>query len=792
MGGSSSLPSLPNNQLYFVLVGQNAEQIPFIVPPGHPILSLNLQKNLIRILPPDLPQLKTLILSENSIEEINPEMKHAILSYPSLQSLDLARNQITEFEISIKSLQSLNIIQNRLQKMPELSENLITGAYDFNIIRILDQSSPVIQTLTLSLNYIDTVNSDLKFDKLITFDCSMNRIAKIDNFSTMFPSIKTTNLSFNKFTQFPSPLSQTLVEIDLSYNEIVTVPDEIEQLSNLQTINLSYNKITALPKLPSSLQSIFATNNKIVSIADAELPNLQCAVFSNNELPNLPKLTNHISPTLFFSHNHIQAITLEMMIRPVEQLNLADNEITEIPIELFSMPRLRILNLDSNKITSIPEEIVNSNISTLLISQNNICKLPIMPKSLLSLYASYCNIDDISECFNNCSYLNKLCLNGNPIKKFPVDVNFLNLEVLCLSQCELELFPYSLLIFPELSNKIRTLDLSCNHITSVPEEFSAPNLTEFDLSHNQLNQLPDFVKFQRLTVLKLTSNPIHTNIQLLKNPFLDSVDLYSTKISRIEVVPTVREVLTQTHNLQKPFRRLVCTKTGYSQFLGMRKHCEDSILVRDDLHFYCICDGHNGSQTSTAVANLLPEIYEQPHEFSGDFAESTIQYVEDYLKSALNVSDGATIVCAEINYPQIITSHLGDARAIIVSETGQAKTLTKDHKPTVRAEFEKIMHAGGRVSQGRTNGVLGISRALGDFEVVGLGRVPEITHVSVEENDKYIVMACDGLFNVLTNDEVAALVSGCNSATEAAYTLKNMAFACGTQDNISVIVIPLK
>lgn len=795
MGGESSYPILSTSQLYFVLVGQNVQEIPYSIPPGHPVISLNLQKNLIRHLPNGLLQLKTLILNDNALEEINEEMKSALLSYTSLKTLELAQNLLTEFNILIPSLETLNLIQNRLTIMPPLSENLQKASFDFNVIKVFDKSSATIKTLSMALNYIDKVENTLKMDSLESLDCSMNRISLLDNFSTMFPIVKTVNLSFNMIEVFPHPLSNSIVELDLSGNSIETFSEDIRNLTNLKKLDISFNQLKELPELPKSLKLIYADNNQIQKVADAEMPSLEFAIFSCNKLESLPKLTNHVSPSLLFCHNNIKLITLDMMIRPVEQLNLADNDISEIPAELFKMPRLRILNLDANKITEIPEAIDQSNISALLISQNPIKKLPKLPKSLDSLFACYCEIEDVAEIFSNCLKITKICLCGNKIKNFPSPeaIKFPYLQILSLSQCELDNFPSEFLIDEDATCKILSLDISFNKIKEIPVNFSAPYLTDLDISHNQLTSVPEFSKYPRLVSIKLANNPISCNMSLLKNEVLDSIDVTCTKVNQINVIPSIREVLTSAPNLSNPFRFINAKKSGYAQAIGIKNISNDSISVRDDINFYLLCDGHDGSQTATVVANILPYYFQNSHQFHGDFFETAISSVDNHLRNEIHVKDGSTIICAEIDLKtnEVITAHLGDARAVIVSNDGSVRTLTRPHVPTVRREFERIMHSGGRVVQRKTNGMLSISRALGDYQVVGLSSTPEISHVMINPDDKFMVMACSGLFLSVTNEEVARLIVNCTSAWDAAYRLKNLAFARKSIENISVIVVPL-
>ena len=83
-------------------------------------------------------------MSENSLTEINDNLKAALLSYSSLQTLDLAKNKLSQFDIELEPLVNINLIQNRLTKMPPLSPNLTTVSLDFNIIKVIDIQTAIL------------------------------------------------------------------------------------------------------------------------------------------------------------------------------------------------------------------------------------------------------------------------------------------------------------------------------------------------------------------------------------------------------------------------------------------------------------------------------------------------------------------------------------------------------------------------------------------------------------------------------------------------------------------------
>lgn len=99
-----------------------------------------------------------------------------------------------------------------------------------------------------------------------------------------------------------------------------------------------------------------------------------------------------------------------------------------------------------------------------------------------------------------------------------------------------------------------------------------------------------------------------------------------------------------------------------------------------------------------------------------------------------------------------------------MSVGGEAKPLSFDHKPTNQGENSRIVAAGGFVEFGRVNGNLALSRALGDFDFKQNANLdaeqqvvtadPDITVHEATREDEFLVIACDGIWDVLTSQQV--------------------------------------
>jgi len=125
-------------------------------------------------------------------------------------------------------------------------------------------------------------------------------------------------------------------------------------------------------------------------------------------------------------------------------------------------------------------------------------------------------------------------------------------------------------------------------------------------------------------------------------------------------------------------------------------------------------------------------------------------------------------VVAAVRGRTLYVANAGDSRAII-SRRGKAIPLSTDHKPALAGELDRIHKAGGFVTpQGRINGNLNLSRALGDLKYkgnTGRGRheqiitaQPDVTAHVVEKGDEFLVLACDGVWDCMSNQQVVDFV----------------------------------
>lgn len=120
-------------------------------------------------------------------------------------------------------------------------------------------------------------------------------------------------------------------------------------------------------------------------------------------------------------------------------------------------------------------------------------------------------------------------------------------------------------------------------------------------------------------------------------------------------------------------------------------------------------------------------------------------------------------MCSIITPTHIICANVGDSRCV-VGTTEATISMTDDHKPNNEEEKQRIEKAGGFVMWDRVNGELAMSRALGDFRYKTDERLtdkeylvicyPDVsTYVRTRAADQLMVLACDGVWDVMSNAE---------------------------------------
>ncbi|RKP19299.1 PP2C-domain-containing protein [Rozella allomycis CSF55] len=282
---------------------------------------------------------------------------------------------------------------------------------------------------------------------------------------------------------------------------------------------------------------------------------------------------------------------------------------------------------------------------------------------------------------------------------------------------------------------------------------------------------------------------------------------------------TLSEPITEKHSTSTDGSRLLY---GASSMQGWRVTMEDAHTTLlemkgyENMAFFAVFDGHGGANVAKFCGERLHTILAEQESFkTGNFRQSLI---DTFLKADATLrilpefkdeQAGCTAVVTLISNDRIICGNAGDSRAVLCSK-GEAIPLSHDHKPMDPDESARIVNAGGFVEAGRVNGALALSRAIGDFNYKNpelavdkqlVISYPDVIEQEMGPDDEFIVMACDGIWDCFTNQQVVNFVREkiaagveldkiCEQLMDRCLAPKSMMTGIGC-DNMTIVIVGL-
>ena len=173
----------------------------------------------------------------------------------------------------------------------------------------------------------------------------------------------------------------------------------------------------------------------------------------------------------------------------------------------------------------------------------------------------------------------------------------------------------------------------------------------------------------------------------------------------------------------------------------------------------------------------------------------THEYINEIVQK-YKFTDGTAANVVLITPHKIYCANCGDSRSILVRKDSFVP-LSIDHKPGAAKEFKRIRENYGYIDKnGRLNGEVGLSRALGDMKVhPALTEEPEIITHQRTDGDLALVMACDGIWDVFDNVAVSKMTRermAVSRVADIACFLRDAAHFNDSGDNISCMIIRLQ
>jgi serine/threonine protein phosphatase PrpC len=252
-------------------------------------------------------------------------------------------------------------------------------------------------------------------------------------------------------------------------------------------------------------------------------------------------------------------------------------------------------------------------------------------------------------------------------------------------------------------------------------------------------------------------------------------------------------------------------------------HCIMSPLTphAPHAHLFAVFDGHRGAEAARFAAASLPlalaaawgapDAQPQASLAKAFVSVDAAFRAVDAARAAGEAADsaasgapprparhpGATAIAALIWGDALYIANAGDCRAMLCRD-GCGAALTRDHTAEDPGERARITACGGTVARHGAAGkwrvgdaAIAVTRGIGDFDLreAGLTPEPEITRVDITPDDEFILVACDGLWDVMDVEDVIALVQ--STVKEPSMVVKRIvaeALTRGSSDNITVII----
>ncbi|PRP80226.1 hypothetical protein PROFUN_12112 [Planoprotostelium fungivorum] len=250
-------------------------------------------------------------------------------------------------------------------------------------------------------------------------------------------------------------------------------------------------------------------------------------------------------------------------------------------------------------------------------------------------------------------------------------------------------------------------------------------------------------------------------------------------------------------------------RIAYADTIGKRPTMEDNLVIighfrgNADEEFVGVYDGHGGSEASHFAAQRLHEAVEEELNNSGSAKRSlkaAYLTTNEKMKEA-GIRGGTTAISALFLGNKFYVANAGDCRAV-VSTQGKAVRCSTDHKPGLASEYSRITKMGGKITTAvdrwgnvlaRVCGVLSVARALGDFSLQPyVTPEPEVIGPILLDSEKkveFLIMACDGVWDRVGDQEAVDLIANLYDPEKAAKTLRDYALSRGSEDNITAVVM---
>ncbi|XBW38020.1 hypothetical protein QEN19_003605 [Hanseniaspora menglaensis] len=232
-----------------------------------------------------------------------------------------------------------------------------------------------------------------------------------------------------------------------------------------------------------------------------------------------------------------------------------------------------------------------------------------------------------------------------------------------------------------------------------------------------------------------------------------------------------------------------------------------------DWGYFAIFDGHAGIEASKWCGKNLHDVVEAKmnSDANKDIREifnEAFQEADKEINNNLSGHSGCTAAVCLLRWEQqdssddgldhsrmLYTANVGDSRIVLMRDD-IALRLTYDHKASDPMECKRVESIGGLVIKNRVNGMLAVTRSIGDkfFDSLVIAN-PFTTKIELTSKDEFMIVACDGLWDVMEDQEACDFIVKNNLSKKpqlASEMLIEHALKLGSADNLTVMVVCFK
>ena len=369
-----------------------------------------------------------------------------------------------------------------------------------------------------------------------------------------------------------------------------------------------------------------------------------------------------------------------------------------------------------------------------------------------------------------------------------------------------------------INNNINKKDIIINQNDKNFISFSNPSLlSSNDKLNNKLRGQNKNINSNRIVIIannKSNNENLKSNIDIIN---------YNNSINNItedakKTIVTEKEISIQENEENSNHEHLDLFFVSYSYSenpnLEHRKEMEDfhyiKALLNKNLNcsYFGLFDGHSGKEVGMYLMENLHKIISQ--EIKNNNVENS-DNMKKILKNAFEKIDeeinnknfknetgstGTVLLLFKDKDSKtgksLICANVGDSKAYLINKK-EMKIITKDHKCCDANEVKRIRDTGGVVFRERVFGTLMLTRSFGDKEMkkYGVLSTPDIFYHNIEEDDSFVIIASDGVWDVIEEDEIFKLSQEKLSSSDFSKKIVELAKNRDTHDNISCIVVKL-